>query len=461
MSKRLAEYVQDVNFAALSPEVVDATKLAFLDWLGNAIVGSHMPPAQITHRVLAAQGGEPQATVIGWSRSNGSPTILGADRPRSTALWATLANGTSSHIIELDDVHKASILHAGTVVIPVALALAEWLGASGEELIAAIVAGFDVCIRIGEAVTPSHYRYFHTTGTAGTFGAAAAAAKLLKLSVEETTDALGTAGTQAAALWEFIETGAMSKHLHSGKAGFNGLLAALLAKEGFTGAPEIIEGKRGFMNAMASSYDAAKVLDRLGERHTILENCYKIHSSCRHTHHAIDLVIQLATEHDLQPEDIERMEIGTYRVALDITDNTDPKSVYDGKFSIQYCAALAAVKRRAGLNEFTDANLYDPVVHGVLERVHAFEDPACQANYPDKWGARVTIVTKNGERFEATTDYPKGDFENPVSADELIGKFTSLVRDYLDESTTSALVERAMSLDTLAHVGDLFAALTD
>ncbi|GMA60356.1 hypothetical protein GCM10025859_07960 [Alicyclobacillus fastidiosus] len=387
MAEKLAEYVCDLRFVDLPERVVETTKVAFLDWLGNAVVGSQMPPAQIVSRVLAAQGvQEQQATIIGSLGLEKPLKIVGDRRLRATALWATLVNGSSSHIIELDDVHKASIIHAGTVVIPASLALAEHLHSSGRELIEAIVVGFDTCIRIGEAVTPAHYQYFHTTGTVGTFGAAAAAAKLLKLSVDETCHALGTAGTQAAGLWEFIETGAMSKHLHSGKAGYNGLLAAMLAKEGFTGALEILEGKRGFMNAMASSFDESKVLDRLGTRFTVLENCYKIHSSCRHTHHAIDLVIQLVSEHDLDPEEIQRIEVGTYQVALDITDNPNPTSVYDGKFSIQYCTALAAVKRRAGLDEFIEENLNDDIVRDILGKVRVFVDTDANERYPEKWG---------------------------------------------------------------------------
>lgn len=457
LSETLAEYLHTVSYNTLPPAVVSATKIAFLDWLGNTIVGSQTSPAQMTHRVIATQGGRGDSTVVGWHGAEGSVGVCGNKRMRSTTLWATLANGVSSHTIELDDVHKASILHAGTVVMPATLALAEELQVSGQQLIEAIVVGFDVCIRIGEAVTPAHYQYFHTTGTAGTFGAAASASKLLKLSVQETIDALGTAGTQAAGLWEFIETGAMSKHLHSGKAGFNGLLAALLARQGFTGAPTIIEGKRGFMNAMASAYDEGRVLDKLGTRYTILENCYKIHSSCRHTHHVIDLVLQLVVQHDLHPNDIDRIDIGTYKVALDITDNPNPQTVYAGKFSVQYCAALASVKRGAGLGEFTEMNLNDPVVREVLSRVHVHNDPKCEVNYPEKWGSNIRIMMKDGKEFYEETDYPKGDFENPVSSDELIDKFTGLTEGYLDRTDQKELVRRCLSLEKVEDLSSLFA----
>lgn len=446
LARKLAEYIVDLQYEQLPTEVVQLTRVTFLDWLGNATAGANMPPAEIVRAIAEHQGGVAQATIFG---PNGAKT-------RSSLLMTSLVNGTSSHIVELDDVHKTSILHAGTVVIPTALALAEHTHASGRKFIEAIVAGFDVCIRIGEAVTPSHYKHFHTTGTAGTFGAAAAAAKLLDLTVEETTHALATAGTQAAGLWEFVENGSMSKHLHSGKAGMNGMLSALLAKKGFTGADTILEGSRGFMQSLADEYDADKVVDGLGMTYKILENCFKIHSSCRHTHHAIDLVIGLVKAHNLAPADIARMHIGTYQVALDITDNPNPTTVYAAKFSLQYCAALAAVRRRAGLDDFTPEMVADGQVRDVLSKVQVDVNPAVQAIYPNKWGAQVDITTVEGQTFCAKTDYPKGDFENPVSESEISDKFKELVRPYLSDMTIDKMVSRSLSLNDIADVATFF-----
>ncbi len=455
LSGKLAEYILDTSYERLPEEVVHLTKVTFLDWLGSAIVGSLQTPAKIVSDIaVSMQGGAKQATVIGLS--DGFDSWLSDTRTKSTVLNATLANGTSSHMIELDDVHKASILHAGTVVIPGALALAEHLGVSGQKLIEAIVAGFDVCIRIGESITPAHYRYFHTTGTAGTFGAAAAAAKLLDLSADQTIHALGTAGTQAAGLWEFIENGSMSKHLHSGKAGWNGVLSALLAKKGFTGAETILEGKRGFIRSMAEEYDLDKIMDGLGEDYKILENCFKIHSSCRHTHHAIDLVIRLIQNNHLKTDDISRIDVGTYQVALDITDNPDPRTVYAAKFSLQFCAALAAARRRAGFADFTQESVSDREIRNLLSRVHVFVDPVCQAKYPEKWAAHVTIHTVHGGSFTAETDYPKGDFENPVSQEDLVSKFKTLVSPYVKASEIETLVSRALNLEQLENLSLFF-----
>src|SRR5207237_10321994 len=188
---------------------------------------------------------------------------------------APFANGIASHILELDDVHKASTMHAGAPVIPAALAVAEREHADGRAFMLAVTLGYDAALRIGEAVNPSHYRFWHPTGTAATFGAAVAAGSLLALDAARMLNALGSAGTQAAGLWEFNADGAMSKHLHPGKAAFNGVLSADLARAGFTGATRILEGDRGFFCAMSTSHDATRITDELGARWKVSENCYK------------------------------------------------------------------------------------------------------------------------------------------------------------------------------------------
>lgn len=271
--------------------------------------------------------------------------------------------------------------------------------------------------------------------------------------------ALGTAGTQAAGLWEFIENGSMSKHLHAGKAAWNGVFAALTAARGVTGAETILEGRRGFLEAMAREYDVHKITDRLGEWHKIRENCFKIHASCRHTHHAIDLVLQLVRDHALTPADITRLRVGTYPVALDITDNPAPDSIYAAKFSLQFCTALAAVRQRAGLADFTEETLHDPVVRDVLSRVEVYVDEECAGKYPDRWAAKVEMVTRSGETFTAQTDYPRGDFENPVSAGELRAKFEQLTANGLPDHVRQRLEARVLALESWPSVATLFEGL--
>jgi 2-methylcitrate dehydratase PrpD len=289
-------------FAQLSPEVLEHTHRAILDWLGSAMAGAIEPPARMAQEIVRGFGASQQASVFAGGRSS--------------AAGAALANGVASHILELDDVHKGSTLHPAAPVIPAALAVAERERASGQQFLRAVALGYDAALRVGEAVNPTHYRYWHPTGTAATFGSAVAAGSLLSLDAREMLDALGTAGTQAAGLWEFNADGAMSKHLHPGKAAMNGVLAADLARAGFTGATRILEGERGFFAATSSSHDASRITDGLGEHWKISENCYKLHSCCGHTHSAIDVALGLRAlkgwRHNEATDEIRAIHIETY-----------------------------------------------------------------------------------------------------------------------------------------------------
>jgi len=277
VSRLLAECATATRYADLPPDVVGEAQRAVLDWLGSALAGALEPPARIAQQLVASFGAADDATVFG------------ADR--AAAASAALANGVASHILELDDVHKGSTLHAAAPIIPAALAIAEREHASGQAFLLAVVLGYEAALRVGEAVNPTHYRFWHPTGTAATFGAAVATGSLLGLDSMQMLDALGSAGTQAAGLWEFNADGAMSKHLHPGKAAFNGVLAADLARRGFTGATRILEGERGFFRATSTAHDESRITDGLGERWKILENCYKLYSCCGHTHSAIDTAL--------------------------------------------------------------------------------------------------------------------------------------------------------------------------
>ncbi|TBL75992.1 MmgE/PrpD family protein [Paenibacillus thalictri] len=443
LSREIARMIINTRYEQLPAEVVSFAKLCILDWLGSALAGEKQQPAQILAAIAEDMGGSGQATLI----TGGTSSV-----------WnAALVNGAASHIVELDDIHKASIIHAATVVIPAALAVAEWKRKSGRELIAAVVIGYDICYRIGEAVSPSHYYYWHNTATCGTFGAAAAAGYLLGLTEEELIQALGSAGTQAAGLWEFIEDGAMSKQLHPGKAAMNGVLAAQLAQRGFTGATRILEGRRGFFQAMSESADAMKVTEGLGQTYKITENSFKIHASCRHTHHAVDMILEMLQERDIRPETIESIAVKTYQVALNITDNPHPQTVYAAKFSLQFCTALAAVKRSAGLADFSKSALADPEVLALMRRVEVGVDPQIDAAYPEKWGAAIEVKLADGTRIAKQTDYPKGDPESPVT-DELVDKFRKLTADRPAEAV-ERYVERTLHLEELAEAGLLLSEL--
>ncbi|MGE7623206.1 MmgE/PrpD family protein [Viridibacillus sp. NPDC096237] len=415
LSYQIADYVIGLTYDQLPKEVVSYTKRCILDYYTTALKGRDGVPIQMIDELIREMGGASQATTV--------------TNAKNSVVNVALLNGAASHFIELDDIHKTSIVHAATVVMPAAIAVAEWKRLSGKALITAIVAGYEVAYRIGETVSPSHYYYFHNTATCGTYGATAAVAKLLELNENQIVDALGSAGTQAAGLWEFIEDGAMSKQLHPGKAAMHGVLSCLLAQKGFTGAKKILEGSRGFFEAMSEQYDVSKMTAGIGDSFKIIENSFRVHASCRHTHPVMDLLVEYHKVHDVNIRTIEKIVISTYKTALDITNNPSPDTIYAAKFSIQFCAALALSTGSGGYHAFTEQILHDPTIQAILEKIEVQVDKKVDAAYPKEWGANLSIHFTDGSIYKAKTRYPVGDPENPVSTETLVEKFMTLTNE--------------------------------
>jgi 2-methylcitrate dehydratase PrpD len=434
VSRQLAATMATTRYDDLSPKVVDDAKRAILDWLGSALAGSLEKPARIARQIVAGLGVSNEATMF----SGG----------RSSAAGAALANGVASHILELDDVHKGSTLHAAAPIIPAALAVAEREGKSGQDFILAVVLGYDAALRVGEAVNPDHYRFWHPTGTAATFGAAVAAGSLLGLDATQMLDALGTAGTQAAGLWEFNADGAMSKHLHPGKAAMNGVFAADLAAAGFTGATRILEGDRGFFRATAKSFDASRITDGLGSHWKISENCFKIHSCCGHTHSAVDLMLELRDR--IQTQEVKRIRVETYGPGYEIVKETNPRTPYQAQFSLAYCVAAAFAEGAVGLYQFQSQRFHSPesAVPDLMKLVRVEVADDLTAKYPRAWPARLTIELSNGKTLQAASDFPRGNPENPVTTAELEEKFMRLVFLRFGERVTTLGADLVRSMES-------------
>jgi 2-methylcitrate dehydratase PrpD len=252
-----------------------------------------------------------------------------------------------------------------------------------------IAAGYEIGIRVAMAAGPSHYQYWHTTGTCGTFGAAAGAARLLNLDKDRIAEALGSAGTQASGLWEFLVENAMSKQLHPGKASFNGLLSALLAHKGFTGAHRILEGEKGFLTATSEIFDTEKCIEDLGKKFHFERNSLKYHASCGHTHAAIDAVLSATGGNPFDPETIRYIKVRIYQAALDLLGDVKPVSPYLAKFNLPFCIAGAVKFGHAGPSTFTDEQLRDPDIRHLMECIEISSDPELSRMYPRKWPARV------------------------------------------------------------------------
>lgn len=447
ISEQIAAFIFDTDYEAVSADALTMAKLCVLDWLGSVYAGKGSRPAVAILLVAKSLGGNPEATLL-------------PDDSQSSAFMAALVNAAASHVVEMDDLHKGSILHPAAPVIPVALAMAEREGASGRELLTAIVVGYEVAIRVGEAMGPSHYQFWHTTGTCGTFGAAAAAGKILGLSKPELAMALGCAGTQAAGLWEFLVDGAMSKQLHPAKAAADGLLAALLAEQGFTAASRIFEGEKGFCRAMAKESDLGRLTQGLGTTPLrILSTSFKAHAACYHIHSAIDAVLEIRRKHSIKATDVEKVQIALYPAALDLLEKVEPQDPYAAKFNIPFCVATALVYGQVAISAFTADRLQDPKIQGVVERITLVRDPELGKVYPERWPAVAEITTRAGQTHVARIDFPRGDPKNPMTQDELVAKFHNLATPALDQEHRKKTVEAILQLETVENLASFFADL--
>jgi 2-methylcitrate dehydratase PrpD len=409
----LAHFAATLRFEHIPEPVLRRAEDLFLDWFASALAGKGARPVESITRFMQAMGP---------TGPQGGPSQILINRQTSSPLVAAVANAAASHFAEQDDVHNGSVFHPAAVVFPPALAVAQAIGASGADLLTASVVGYEVGIRVGEFLGRSHYRIFHTTGTAGTVAAAAAVGHLLKLNPEQMQHAFGSAGTQAAGLWEFLRTAADSKQLHTAHAAGAGLTAAYLAQDGFTGAKQIFDGKQGMAAGMSTDADPAKLADRLGQRWTLAETSFKFHASCRHTHPAADALQQLMRDHQLAAGQVARVTAQVHQGAIDVLGPVvDPQTVHQAKFSMGTVLGLIAVQGRAGLTEF-DADYKSPAVVAFRDKVDMALDAEVDTAYPARWIGKVQVATTDGRQFTARVDEPKGDPGNTLSRPELEDK---------------------------------------
>ena len=453
LTRHLASFCHKLRYENLPADVVDRTKYFFLDYLGVAVRGSLSDSSEPVYRLSTELGAAGTATVLGRSH-------------KAAFAYAALANGTAAHSVELDDTHQGGSIHLGVSVFSTALAVAEQVSASGKDFIAASVAGFEAAARLAMALQPKeHYtRGFHPTATCGTFGSTVAAAKLLELNETQLVSALGIAGSQAAGSMEFLTDGAWTKRLHPGWAAFSGIHAALLAREGFIGPTTIIEGKDGFLRAYSSCADPGKITDGLGSDFQILQTAVKPHSCCRYTQAPIDATLQLVREHNLRPQDIEHVTIGMLETGIPVIcepaeRKRRPLGIVDAQFSLPFGIAVALIKRRASLEEFSEPMLNDPLVREVMTKVGYARDPELEKNYPREWPAWARAKLQDGREVFAHVRFPKGDPENPLSWEELIEKYRGLTSTVWNPDKVSRVQAAVQTIEQETNIKDLAALL--
>ena len=440
----LAAYVANLKFEDIPLEVRERAKVLTLDFLGSAVRARR--DAESTPALLKML----QALVLD---GNGTSTVFGDSKGWTPAV-AALLNGALGHSLDFDDTHADSSLHPSAPVVPAAFAVAELVGASGREVLTAIVAGYEVCCRLGNALDPtSHYaRGFHPTATAGTYGAAAAAAKLFGLSAEQIISAFGVSGSQAAGSLQFLVNGAWNKRYQVGAAAMNGVIAATLACNDFVGATASIEGVHGLLVGYSDNAHPEKAVADLGEIYETMKIGVKPYPSCRYTHAALDALIAMRREHNLTPDQIKRVEIGLHRNGITLTGDAatkrHPTSIVGGQFSMFFTGAIALDQGHFGWDDY--ARLGDAAVNALADRFDVARDDRLEIGRSHPFGARVAITTDDGVHERLYAD-PSGEPSSFPDAEAMQQKFLQLARPVL-HGGAEKFAAAILSLETFDRV---------
>ncbi|MFC2021874.1 MmgE/PrpD family protein [Chloroflexota bacterium] len=442
-TEELAKFVTELEYESLTEEVVEQTKICTLDVLGSALFGSIQPWGKMMAEFARDLGGKEESTILGYGYKVCAPS-------------AALANGTMGHSFELDDAYIPAVHHPGVTVIPAALAIGERQHSAGKDFITSVVAGYEVMNRVGLAVGETHIlRGFFPTPTNGSFGAAAAAGKLLGVNANQMANALGIAGSKASGLMETLGAGAMTKRLGAGTAAENGVMAALLAQKGFTGTTTILEGEYGYLRAFSDNSDVSKLTDRLGKYFYILQTAFKLFPCCKALHAYIDAVIKLASLYNLRAEDVEEITAGGYEKIRKMHAIYEPPAIVAAQFSVPYTVAVAFLKGKVDLDEFTEKSIRDPEVLNFAKKVKIVVDPEIVLLWPAHEPGKITIRLKDGREYSETVVDPRGDPRNPIPVGELQEKFRTLVSNILSETQVSEVMKIVDQLENLGDISEL------
>ena len=438
VSETLGQFGARFHQQSPGAPVLHHARRAVVDWYAALIAGYGMDPTPRLEQALAED-----------LDRGGARLALGR---RATVRAAALIHGTASHAAEVDDIFKHAIYHPGAPTISAALAMAQQQRASGLEFLQAVIAGYEISTRIGQALGRAHYRYWHNTGTVGCFGAAAAAACLLKLDAQRFTHALCTVATFAAGLQQAFQMDSMSKPLHAGRAAEAGVAAALMAQQGVTGSLDVFEGPMGLGTAMGEATDWQAVLSDLGQVFNISAMTFKNHACCGHTFAAIDGALYLQQAHGLAAGDIARIDVATYGPALAVAGNPAPRTAAEARFSIPYVVANALRTGSVRLAAFDDAHLGDAQTRALMERVSLQVHPQLDRQFPAQRAARVTLTLADGTEHAWLQPTRKGDPDMPLSDADLQAKLDELAGPVLGASRLQAVSERLWTLDQAADL---------
>ena len=452
----LSSHLNNLQYEDLPPESVEKAKDLLLDYLGYTIYGSDENPARILRKTFTELGGPKESLVLGHNLR--LPTVN-----------AAFLNGSTGHMAELDDSHRGTQSHVGDSVLAAALAIAEKQSSDGKELLTAITCGYEMAIRVGLAGMPSHYtKGWHPSGSINTFGAAMAAGKLLNHTDEQATQTVAIAGGQVAGNFAHLGERAMMKDFNPGRAASNGVLAALLGKNNFTGGTNAIENPKGFLALYSDTHHIEELTTDLNGPRKILEVAHKPFPGCRHLHSSRDALIDILKSEigksNLTLDDVEQVTARIYEIGADYVDDPEPwakgKGIYGPSFSAQFNLALVLQEGEKGLwelfnPEYSLEKVNESKLQAMMGKINIVHDQELMQDFPDKIGAEVTLTTNEGS-FKRRVDLPKGEPENPITKDELHGKFTVLTtaRGFSNKQCAE-VIQVITNLDTLENTNDL------
>lgn len=440
LTERLADFALDTGYTAIPPLSLIKARNAVIDFLGCVMGAEHTPEAAIINNFVLKEASSSEATLVGnWSKIS--------------AIDAAMVNAYKCHILEYDD--GVCGVHTGATVLPAAFAIAEKVGASGKELLRAVVLGIETAGRISNAAGVAQNKYWHSTGTCGIFGAAMASGILLGLNKEQIVWSLGNAGTMSAGLWEFNRNGDMSKYLHCAKAAHDGILASELAGFGLTGARTILEGEKGFFVSHSNTYNPEKSFETLGKEFLIDRLAVKPFPSCSHTHAAIIAALQIRENNSLDPDKITKITVTTYKEAISTArHNKVVSNLREARLSIAFGVAAALLNGKVDLHTFSEEKVGDRKIIGLIHRTEILPDDEMTKNYPKQWAAAVEVQTPQ-KTYSAVVKEPWGDLRNVISDQKLCAKFNESAQETLGIDCAGELFSRCIEIEKTTCVRTL------
>jgi 2-methylcitrate dehydratase PrpD len=438
LTQRYAQHVAKLRYEDLPAEVIQKAKLIIRDGVGNQIAASAVSePAARVIEMVKEWGGAPQVTVTGYGLKLPPP-------------FAVLCNAMLGHGVELDDAHGTGLIKAGSVLVSLAFASAEMRGCSGRDLIAAVVGGYEIAIRVAKAVNPGHrQRGYHTTGTVALLGGSATAAKLLGCNEEQIACAIGLAAMQSAGIQAFLDDPCMAKPFSPGKGAMNGMMAAIMASRCFTGPKKALEGREGFLNAFTSSVRSADLVEGLGTYYAIMEVGFKPHAACRYAHGPLDLAQAMYWQDGVRLDQVESVTAHMSELAIRQASKYPCTNLNVSMGSTQFGVALAFSLGGNGLRDYWQGFKSKPVHEGSA-RVKLVAEPEFGLGGRQ---AVLEVKLKDGRTLRRSAEQPRGEPGNPLSAEEMERKFLSMAGMTLEDDKTRALNDKLSKLEDVPNAG--------